>query len=185
MARRAWNLVMVTGALVAGCADPYEQDRDRSGTSHREEAPRGDERPPRAPARDTAPAVATDAADTPRAAIQGFCSQWANWTWRTIERQQRRLASMATGPLRSQLAAEAGLRAQDGALRRDRLGARGRVVAIDIKRGAETREAICVAWEEPLAQGHVDIEGGRHRMYLATVAKTDTGWTVRRWQPQL
>jgi hypothetical protein len=183
MARCGWILVAVL-ALVAGCADPYEQDRDRSGTSPRQEAARGDERPARAPARDTAPAVPA-APDTPRAAVDAFCSQWTNWTWRTIERQQRRLASMATGQLRSQLAAEAGLRAQDGASRSDRLGVRGQVVAIDIKRATGNREAVCVAWEEPLAQGHVDIEGGRHRVYLASVAKTDTGWAVRQWEPQL
>jgi hypothetical protein len=95
------------------------------------------------------------------------------------------LASVASGRLRRELAAEAGLRGQDRTLRRDRLGVRGRVVAIDVKRGARTREAVCVAWEEPLANAHMDIEGGRHHVYLATVARTDTGWAVRRWEPQL
>jgi hypothetical protein len=184
MARCGWILVPLL-ALVAGCADPYTEDRDRSGTSPRAEPGPGDEHPPRSAVHDTAPAVTADAADAPRAAVNAFCSQWADWTWRTIERQQRRLASMATGPLRSQLVAEAGLQGRDRTLRRDRLGVRGRVVAIDVKRGAGTREAICVAWEEPLANGHVDLEGGRHRVYLATVAKTDTGWAVRRWEPQL
>jgi len=184
MARCGWILAPLL-ALVTGCADPYAEDRDGERTSHRAETGLGDERPPRSPVRDTAPAVTADAADAPRTAVHDFCSQWANWSWRTIQRQHRRLASMATGPLRSQLAAEAGLRAQDGALRRDRLGARGRVVAIDVKRGPGTRTAICVTWEEPLAQGHVDVEGGRHRVYLATVARTDAGWAVRRWEPQL
>jgi hypothetical protein len=185
MARSGRIVALLLVVLLASCADPYAQDRDPSGTPPGEDAGRGDERPPRAPARDTAPVVANNAGDTPRVAIHAFCSQWANWTWRTIERQQRRLASMATGPLRSQLAAEASLRAQDGALRRDRLGVRGRVVAIDVKRGAQARDAVCVTWEEPLARGHVDVEGGRHRVYLATVARTDTGWAVRRWEPQL
>jgi hypothetical protein len=183
MVRCRW-ILMSALALVAGCADPYAEDRDRSGTSPRADSRPGDERPPRSAARDTAPAVTADAAE-PRAAVNAFCSQWANWSWRTIERQHGRLASMATGRLRRQLAAEVTLRGQDLTLRRDRLGVRGRVVAIDVKPGARTREAVCVAWEEPLANGHVDLEGGRHHVYLATVARTDTGWAVRRWEPQL
>jgi hypothetical protein len=184
MARCGWILVALV-ALVAGCADPYAEDRDGSGTQSRAEAGPGDERPPRSAVRDTAPTVTPDAADAPRAAVNAFCSQWANWTWRTIQRQHRRLASVATGRLRRQLGAEARLRGQDRTLRRDRQGVRGHVVAIDVKPGARTRQAVCVAWEEPLANGHLDLEGGRHRVYLATVAKTDTGWAVRRWEPQL
>jgi len=116
--------------------------------------------------------------------VNAFCSQWGNWSWRTIERQQRRLASLATGTFARQLAAEARLRAQDRALRRDRLGTRGRVVAIDVEPGAPARNAVCVAWEEQLAHGRGETEGGRHRVYLATVLRTYDGWAVRRWQPQ-
>jgi hypothetical protein len=150
MVRCRWILVPLL-VLVTGCADPYAEDHDGSGTQSRAEAGPGDEHPPPAAVRDTAPAVTPDPADAPRAAVRGFCSQWANWSWRTIERQHRRLASIATGRLRRQLAAEAALRDQDRTLRRDRLGVRGRVVAI----------------------------------YLATVAKTDTGWGVSQWEPQL
>ena len=76
------------------------------------------------------------------------------------------------------------MRAHDRSVRRDRLGARGHVVAIDIKPGAGTRGAVCVAWEAPLARGRVDLEGGRHRVFLATVAQADAGWAVSRWEPQ-
>ena len=116
--------------------------------------------------------------------MDAFCSQWANWSWRTIERQQRRLAALAISRLAGQLAAEARLRAQDQALRRDRLGTRGHVVAIDIKPGTATRDAVCVAWEEQLAHGHADVEGARHRVYLTTVQRTKDGWAIRRWEPQ-
>ena len=69
-------------------------------------------------------------------------------------------------------------------MRRDRLGTRGRVVAIDIKPGTATRDAVCVAWEEQLAHGHADAEGARHRVYLTTVQRTRDGWAIRRWEPQ-
>ena len=113
-----------------------------------------------------------------------FCAQWTNWSWRTIGRQQRRLAALATGPLARQLAAEAQVRVQDQALRRDRLGARGHVVAIDVKRGSATRRAVCVAWEQPLTDGRANQTDARHHVYLATVTRTRDGWAVSQWQPQ-
>jgi hypothetical protein len=185
-ARRSLILVPVLAALVAGCQDPYRQNaepRDESRPAARDQS-HGDERPPLAREHDTAPAVTSDAQRRPRAAVDAFCSQWVNWSWRTIERQQRRLARLATGRLAGQLAAEARLRAQDQALRRDRLGTRGRVVAIDVKPSGATRGAVCVAWQEQLVHGRADAEGARHRVYLTTIQRTQDGWAVRRWEPQ-
>ena len=186
MARRGLILVPVLAALVAGCQDAYRQGverRDEPRTAVGDQS-RGDERPPAARAHDTAPAVSRDPQGTPRAAVDAFCSQWANWSWRTIERQQRRLASLATGRFARQLTAEARLRTKDHALRRDRLGTRGRVVAIDVKPGSATRDAVCVAWQQQLAHGRADAEGARHRVYLTTIQRTGDGWAVRRWEPQ-
>ena len=195
MARHGLILVPLLAALVAGCQDPYRPDAERRDESRRPAVPAageqlpGDDRAPLAREHDTAPAVNSDAQRTPRAAVDAFCSQWANWSWRTIERQQRRLAQLATGRLARELAAEARLRAQDQALRRDRLGTRGRVVAIDVKSGAEMRDAemrdaVCVAWQEQLSGGRADPVGARHRVYLTTLQRTQNGWAVRRWEPQ-
>jgi hypothetical protein len=186
MAGRGLVLLPVLVALVAGCEDPYRQDaerRDEPRPAVRDQS-HGGERPPVAREHDSAPAVTSDAQRTRRAAVDAFCSQWVNWSWRTIERQQRRLARLATGQLARQLAAEARLRAQDQALRRDRLGTRGRVVAIDVKPGGATRDAVCVAWQQQLAHGRADAEGARHRVYLTTIQRAGAGWAVRRWEPQ-
>ena len=182
-------IVLLIGAL-AGCQDPYQQDRahDRRSPARTKPAspqtPHGDNVSPRTPARDTMPTIAANAPTTPRSAVSVFCSEWTNWSWRTIGRQQRRLAALATGPLARQLAAEAQARAQDQALRRDRLGARGRVIAIDVKRGGATRTAVCVAWEQQLSNGRADTAGARHHVYIATVARTRNSWAVSQWQPQ-
>jgi hypothetical protein len=170
-------------ALITGCEDPYQDDAARSAPRAHEVRP-GDDPPPRIASRDTAPPVGAAGSDTPQAAVRTFCAQWSNWNWRTIERQQRRLAALATGPLGRQLAAEADLRAHDRALRRDRLGARGRVVTIDVKRGDRVRDALCVASQQQIARGRVDLEGARYRVYLATLAHTGVGWAVTRWEPQ-
>src|ERR671937_507270 len=127
MTSRAPLVIAALALALTGCQDPYARPR-RGEASTRppapppSEPPRGDERPPPADDRDTAPEVGADPRATPQAAIDAFCAQWANWSWRTIERQQRRLAQLAAGRLARQLAAEAALRAQDKLLRRDRLG---------------------------------------------------------------
>ena len=189
MTLRAPLFVAALTVVAAGCQDPYAAERrgedlPRAPESPPAQRPRSDERPPPTNERDTAPDVGLDAQRTPQAAMGAFCAQWANWSWRTIGRQQRRLARLAAGPLAGQLAAEAKLRAQDQALRRDRLGVRGRVVAIDIKRRTSSREAVCVTSEQQEANGRADLEGARHRVYLATVVQTRHGWAVRRWKPQ-
>jgi hypothetical protein len=170
--------------LIAGCENPYRDDAAQSASRVHGVRPHGDDRPPRIGARDTAPVVGAAANDTPQAVVRAFCARWSNWNWRTIERQQRRLAALATGPLGRQLAAEAKVRAEDRALRRDRLGARGRVVTIDVKPGEHVRDAVCVASQRQLARGRVDLEGAQYRVYLATLAHRDAGWAVTRWEPQ-
>jgi hypothetical protein len=189
MTLRVLLLIAALAAAAVGCQDPYAAKHRGEDARPADESPAtertpGDERRLAADERDTAPAVGLDIQATPRAAVSAFCAQWANWSWRTIGRQQRRLARLAAGPLAGRLAAEAHLRAQDQALRRDRLGVRGHIVAIDVKRGTPSREAVCVTWEQQQANGRADLEGARHRVYLATVAQTRNGWAVRRWEPQ-
>src|SRR5687767_5725462 len=111
MVSRRWLLAPLLAMLVTGCADPYQHDALRADGSDPARPAQGDERPARTRTPDTARSVAANWADTPRGAVDAFCSQWANWNWRTIERQQRRLASLATGALARQLAVEASLRA--------------------------------------------------------------------------
>jgi hypothetical protein len=171
-------------ALFSGCEDPYEKDAANSAPRAHEVRAPGDDPPPHAGSRDTAPAVGAAVDDTPRAVVRAFCAQWSNWNWRTIEREQRRLAALATGALGRQLAAEAEFRSQDRALRRDRLGARGRVVTIDVKPGERVRDAVCVAAQQQVARGRVAPEGTRCHVYLATVVHAGAGWAVRRWEPQ-
>ena len=189
--RRRTLLALLLAALVAGCQDPYSADPGaehepapgQSETAPESEHAHGDELAPAARSDDTAPAPRSNAQRTPRAAVEAFCSRWVNWSWRTIARQQLRLAQLATGALARELAAEAGRGVSDETLRRDRLGARGNVVAVAFRPGHATREAVCVAREERLAAGRAELEGA-HRVYLAAVERTRSGWAVRRWEPQ-
>lgn len=185
MTRRIAFVAAALALALAGCEDPYavEPSADESPRTVAPQPP-SDARPLPADDRDSAPVLGTEAQETPRAAVGAFCGQWANWSWRTIGRQQRRLSRLAAGLLARQLAAEATLRAQDQALRRDRLGIRGRVVAIDVKTRGGARDAVCVTREQQRSRGGADLGGARHRVYLATATRTPSGWAVRRWEPQ-
>jgi hypothetical protein len=167
--------------VFAGCEDPYTQGGSDSASRTDDARAHGDNPASRVGSRDTASGFSFE---PPRVVVRAFCARWSNWDWRTIDRQQRRLAALATGALGRQLAADARLRAKDRALRRDRLGARGDVVAIDVKLGTRVRDAVCVASQEQVARGRVDMEGVRYRVYLATVARADSGWAITRWEPQ-
>lgn len=189
MNRRAILVLLLLAGVSTGCQDPRDPDRERDsgrpeGTStaaaRRAPARGGAARP--APAADSE--VQTGTRSTPRSAVNAFCSQWANWNWRTIGRQQQRLAALATGGLAQQLEAEARTRAKNRGLRRDRLGTRGRVIAIDVKRTDNNSNAVCVTWEEQLANNRVQLEGARHHVYLTTLQHTGNGWAVTQWEPQ-
>jgi hypothetical protein len=116
--------------------------------------------------------------------LGAFCSRWANWSWRTIDRQQAELARLATGPLAEQLAAQTRQASLDRTLRRDRLAMRGRLVALDLAPPGAPGEAVCVTLEHELQHGRGELAGGRHRVYLATLEHTAQGWGVSTWQPQ-
>jgi hypothetical protein len=176
---------------LAGCEDPYAESTSTAGESGRGDQrrqavrPQGDERPPSA--RPAAEAPAFPKAPPQRSArgvLEAFCSQWANWSWRTVERQQQRLARLATGRLAAELAAEARQAKLDRALRRDRLAVRGRLVAVDLDPPATRGQAVCVTREREIQNGRGELGGGRHRVYLATLDRGRQAWGVSKWEPQ-
>jgi hypothetical protein len=181
---------LMTMVALVGCEDPYAERSGDPGRAAevehaREHQARGDELAPLSPERDSAPDdPARPGAATPRAALERFCAQWANWNWRTIDRQQSRLAGLATGELRRQLEREAAARRLDRSLRRDRLSVSGRLVAVDVKPGGRRRLAACVTHEEEIQRGRGELGGSRHRVYLASLDRDRQGWGVSAWEPQ-
>jgi hypothetical protein len=192
MTRREQLLAALLACLaLAGCQDPYTQNASTARGSARPderrpaEPPRGDEPPPPArPAAETPGFPKAPPRLSARALLEAFCWQWANWSWRTIEHQQQRLARLATGPLAAQLAAEARQAKLDRALRRDRLAVRGRLVAVDLDPPGGGGRAVCVTREREIQNGRGELAGGRHRVYLATLDRDRQAWGVSAWEPQ-
>ena len=192
MTRRKEPAAVLAACLaLAGCQDPYTQSATTAGDSPRlherrqAHRPRGDELPPPVPSTAAAPALrASGARQRARTVLGAFCSRWANWSWRTIDRQQAELARLATGRLAEQLAAQARQARLDRTLRRDRLAMRGRLVALDLAPPGAYGHAVCVTREQEVRNGRGELAGGRHRVYLATLEHTAHGWGVSQWQPQ-
>ena len=191
MTRRQPAAALLAWLALVGCQDPYTEGGTTAGDSPRRyergqtERPRGDELPPLAPSTGAVPTVNEAAARrSARTVLEAFCSQWANWSWRTIDRQQAKLARLATGRLAEQLAAQARQARLDRTLRRDRLAMRGRLVAVDLAPPGARGQAVCVTREQESQNGRGELAGGRHRVYLATLEHTPQGWGVSRWQPQ-
>jgi len=190
--RQATTILLVgLSAAVAACApeDPYTADRQDARARQDEQLRRaqaaGDELAPPAVARDSAPPYAgARASEDPERIVRHFCAQWANWSYRTIERQQRRLAELSTVRLAAALAPTSSQRGLDTTLARDRFAVRGAVVAIDLEPGATRRRALCVTREEELEQGRDPLGDGVHRVYFARLQRSDNRWSVAAWQPQ-
>jgi hypothetical protein len=189
--RRPPAALVLACVAIAGCQDPYTETTPTGGEpagrheSRRAERPLGDDLPPRAPAAVPVPTGAEAAGQgSPRSALEAFCLQWANWSWRTVDRQQRRLARLATGRLAAELDAEARQAKLDRALRGDRLAMRGRLMAVDLDPPGRPGLAVCVTREQEIRYGRAELGGGSHRVYLAALRGTAQGWGVSSWRPQ-
>jgi len=182
--------VLLACLALVGCQDPYTQSATTDAPPGRHERhpvhpPPGDELPPPVPSTAAAPALrASGARQRARTVLAAFCSRWANWSWRTIDRQQAELARLATGRLAEQLAAQARQARLDRTLRRDRLAMRGWLVALDLAPPGAYGHAVCVTREQEVRNGRGELAGGRHRVYLARLEHTTHGWGVSQWQPQ-
>lgn len=189
MTTRARHLAAVVALALAlgGCQDPYQNDQAHQAASSRmrpAQAPRpGDIDGPGPPGR-PAPAGPVGQGSGARAVAAAFARGWTNWDWRTAAAQQLKLARLATGTLGTQLRSGARSTAADQSLARDRPGARGSVIAIDLKPDQRGVSGVVATREQTYTGGHADLGGRRYRVYLTTIEHGRHGWRVSRWEPQ-
>ena len=177
---RAIGLRVLAVALtvtMSGCQDPYARDRARpaSAPAARPSAAPSDISQPGPPA-GSVPSTAARRAPSARRAAGSFATRWVNWDWRSAAGQQRTLARLATAGLARQLRANASSARVDATLARDKPGARGSVVAIDLKAGNAEAAGIVVAREQTYTDGRADLGGQRYRVYLIRLKRERNGW---------
>lgn len=172
--------ILLAGAAIAGCADPYAEALDQPTTTDPvQHANRTGEWPA---AKDTRPPVA--AAPTAEAAVRRYAEQAINWTWRDLEQRQRKLARASVGQAREHAELMATTAAHDDEMRRGRITHSGTVQAIAARPGSR-HQWIVVTRERsgsdaadqfaPLTSWHV---------YIAAAERTDDGWVVSQWRAQ-
>ena len=178
-------LAIALAVAITGCQDPYARDRAQptSPPARRPSAPPSDVSQP-GPAAGPVPSSAARPAPSARGAARSFATRWVNWDWQSAASQQRTLARLATGDLARQLRANASSARVDATLARDRPGARGSVVAIDLKAGNAEAAGIVVAREQTYTEGRADLGGQRYRVYLIRLKRERNGWGVSAWEPQ-
>jgi hypothetical protein len=179
-------LVIALFAFTAGggCADPYvESDASRAPASARSPEPVGDAAPPVAvPVRP--PTGATHTARSPRRLAATFARQSTNWDWRDPTRPHRALRLLAVGDLRSEFERYRRSAIRDASLRRDRVGSRGRLIAVALSGRGDRRRLVVVTREEAIIDGRSSLEGPRYRVYLGSALRTHGGWGMESWQQQ-
>ena len=170
---------------LAGCQDPYANDRARPAPAptQRTAATPGDLARPGPPA-GRSPPPADSLSRSPRHAARSFATRWANWDWRTAASQQRALATLAVGDLARQLRANADSARIDASLARDKPGSRGAVAAIDLNADGQRAAGIVVARERTYTDGRADLSGQRYRVYLIGLTYQQNEWAVSAWEPQ-
>lgn len=204
---RASALALVASALLAGCADPYEDEDKRPGTKptapgttgvrgaaeslepdskpgERRNPATGDVAPPERRPRRGPLGTSRSNAPGPRALAALFAERSLNWDWRDPDAPYRALLPLALDPLRAEMHRARSAVGLDDSLRRDRAGSRGSFVAIDVMGRGPERRMVVVVREEALLDGRGSLEGPRHRVYLAEAKRTSRGWGMSRWAQQ-
>jgi hypothetical protein len=180
-------LLAFAAVVVAGCRDPYTNDQrpsslpaapvTRTATVGDGDSPG----PPIVPTSDRE----SDRRASAREVAAAFARGWSNWDWQRAAVQPRALARLATGGLVAQLRSSARSASADASLARDRPGARGSVIAVDLKQtDGAARAGVVVTREQSYTGGHADLGGEHYRVYLVRLVHVAGGWVVSEWAPQ-
>jgi hypothetical protein len=164
-----------------GCSDPYAAKPRGAGTGASSVQNVG-EPPVPAPRQDGAGGV-FDPQATPQAAIARFAQVYANWSYRSLARDQALLASMSVGAARlAERQAAASSRA-DGTLARARISNRGSVLSVSADL-ASRGWWVVVTREQTFGGGEYEGLAASDHVMLAQVAHVGAGWAVSQWLAQ-
>lgn len=123
----------------------------------------------------------------PAEVVSLYARLLSNWTWRDVARKNRSaLARLAAGELRQGVRANARELRADATLKRERLGSRGKQLAIDVQGSDPRRRRVWVVLRETaLANGETTQSGPQTTVYRATAERLDDDrWYVTAFVPQ-
>lgn len=175
--RIAAVLAAVAAALaLAACSNP-DAGGPPSGAGGVQS--QGEPAAPR-PARGSA---AVDVQRSAQAAIAQYARLYANWSWRTLAAEMRRLAAISVAQARLTDQQNAAQAAGDTTLRQGQISNTGAVVSIA---GDQTQAGTWVIVTRERTSGSGEYEGlpASFHVTLAKVQQVQHGWAVSEWAPQ-
>jgi hypothetical protein len=205
MTPRLVVLVVSCVVVLAGCADPYEQDTpsrgqhaDRPATKRQTipqptpadvpdkpqlpDPPASGELPGRVPPelRDE-PTSFPEAGETPEQTLTLGARLYGNWTSATAAERFRAIAALSVGQARAELrqaAAQSGTDPQQQGLR-----SQASVETIDVDAAGAQRRALIVTRHNVDGPGLPDA-GWRYQVTAARLEQRGLKWVISRWVPQ-
>ena len=173
---------------LAGCSDPYASRPARATPSPAASATTpsapdvGDAMPSQTHERVPDTSAGAQAAQSPAALAHAYVQLTLAWEWNTLFRQVQQAAKLTSGSLHADVERAAEGARVDTSLRRDRSGARARVLAVVSRGRGPTRRLLVVTSEQSLQAGRPALEGPRAKVYTATAKLTRAGWRLVAWE---
>lgn len=184
---RTLALLVFMFALLAlsGCSNP-DAPTSTTGASSTS-SPQNAGEPPTPPPSSFAAQAPTVVRATPVGALEEFAGLYVNWTYRTLTRDQRRLAAMSVGPSRLAERQAATASQADSTIARGHIYNTGQILSIAPDR-SHTGTWIIVTRERTGSNGASSTEyDGLQAAYHVTLAKLASvpgGYAVETWLPQ-
>lgn len=166
---------LAAAVVLAGCSNP-----DAGGLPSGGGVQNAGEPAAPAPAAGTTP---MDAQGSARAAIARYARIYANWSWRTVAANQRRLAAMSVGQARVTDLQAAAQAAGDSTLRQGQISNSGSVVSIAPDQ-AQAGTWVLVTRERTSGSGEYEGLPAAYHVTLARAQQIQQGWAVSEWAPQ-
>ena len=175
-------LALLVSVALAGCG--LATGTDGGGRAENAPPPQANpgEREGEVPAGREAPA--REPAQTPTQAIESFAELYINWSYRTLQAQERALAAMAVGQARQSELAAAAQVTRDSTIAQGHIYNSGSVVAIGAQLGRGGGHYALVTKEQTGGdQQYAGLPAAYH-VTLVTVVRQAEGWSVSLWQPE-
>lgn len=184
-------LILAASLAAGGCGinDPYSSHPQRATASTATAstpAPLPQQNPgetPAPPAPSPSSQTPASVAGTPQQAIRRFAGLYINWSWQTLQAQQRQLAQLSVGAARlaeQQAAAAAG---RDSEITRAKLYNRGQIISIAPSQATPSQWVIVTREQTAGNSQYTGLQTAYH-ITLAELAPVPGGYAISKWLPQ-
>lgn len=199
MTARSLLAALLPAAVVAGCGITNPYTPNHATTTHAQHAnttapvaaAKGTDPSEPPPSKTTTTATSgvtagnsASGAEMPRQALRLYWRLYVNWTAKTIEARQRRLAALSQGTARAAALQAAASYSRDPELEHSHVANSGAIVSIAPGQGPQRGSWVIVTTEHTTGTGdYTGLPAAAHVTY-AHLTHTPHGWVITQWSPQ-